>query len=355
MPLQILPYAQQDVPAVREFNQRLRAGGFTADHEQFPETPDPGWMPALELFLAVEDSTVRGGYILRRQSFSASGAEVSAAHYRLPLSEGVINRSYAMLGLRMVRDALSRESRLYAIGMAGWDKPLPQMLRRLGWRMCTVPFHFHVVHPGRFLRHIRAIRTSPLRRAVLDAAAFTGAGWLGMKALGLARRLPPAPVELAPAFSPWADDVWDRSRPAYGLLAQRNAATLDQLYPPSDPRFLRVRAAGGWAVVLDTQMQDHQQFGDLRVGTIVDCLAPPESAGAIVRAAASLLQERGVDLIVSNQMHAAWSRALTDSGFRDGPSNYLLALSPAFVEASGGANHDQLHFNRGDGDGPIHL
>jgi hypothetical protein len=359
MSIRILPYAQSAVPAVREFNQRLLAGGATADHEQFPESPDPGWMPRLELFLAVEESLVRGGYMLRHQNFSVGGATCAAAHYRLPLSEGVINRSYAMLGLRMVRDALARESRLYAIGMAGWDKPLPQMLRRLGWTMDAVPFHFRVVHPCRFLRHIRSLRTSPLRRAALDAAAFTGAGWLGMKALGLAasfaRRPPPGAFDLASGFTPWADEVWSRSRPAYALLAQRDAATLDQLYPPADARFLRVRAAGGWAVLLDTQMQNHKQFGDMRVGTIVDCLAPPESAAAVIRVCAGLLEQRGVDLIVSNQMHAAWSRALLESGFRTGPSNYLLALSPAFAQAAGGANPGRFHINRGDGDGPIHL
>jgi hypothetical protein len=180
-----------------------------------------------------------------------------------------------------------------------------------------------------------------------------------MKALGavthLARRLPPVASDLAPAFTPWADEVWDRSRSAYALLAQRDAATLDRLYPPSDPRFLRLRAAGGWAVLLDTEMHDHKQFGGMRVGTMVDCLGPPESAAAIVRASAGLLERRGVDLIVSNQLHAAWSRALLSSGFRTGPSNYLLALSPAFAQAAGGAHHDQFHFNRGDGDGPIHL
>jgi hypothetical protein len=68
-----------------------------------------------------------------------------------------------------------------------------------------------------------------------------------------------------------------------------------------------------------------------------------------VRAAASLLEQRGVDLIISNQSHAAWSQALLDAGFRTGPSNYLVALSPALAKA------DQFHFNRGDGDGPIHL
>ena len=354
MSLQILPYAPDAVPAVREFNRRLLSGGAPAD-QQFPETPDPGWMPGMELFLAVEEGLVRGGYILRRQTFTLDGATVAAAHYRLPLSEGVVNRAYATLGLRLVRDALAREPRLYAMGMGGWDKPLPQMLKRLGWSMCTVPFHFKVVHPGRFLRHIRVLRTSPLRRAALDAAAFTGAGWLGMKALGVARRLPAVPADSAAAFAPWADEVWERSRGAYALLAQRDAATLDQLYPPSDARFLRVRAAGGWAVLLDTRMRDHKQFGDMRVGTIVDCLGPPESAGAIVRAAASLLERRGVDLIVSNQSHAAWSGALLASGFRTGPSNYLLALSRAFAPAAVGTNHDQFHLNRGDGDGPIHL
>jgi hypothetical protein len=379
-------------------------------------------MPGMELFLAVEGSMVRGGYILRRQNFSVGGAALSAAHYRLPLSEGIVNRSYAMLGLRMVRDALSRERRLYALGMGGWDQPLPAMLKRLGWSMCAVPFLFKVVHPGRFLRHIQALRTNPVRRAALDAAAYTGAGWVAMKALALftpsARRLPVCTVDLAPGFFPWADEVWERSRADYALVAQRDAATLERLYPASDSRFLRVRAAGGWAVVLDTQMEGHKQFGDMRVGTIVDCLAPPESAGAVIRAAAGLLEQRGVDLIVSNQLHGAWCTVLVESGFRMGPSNYLLALSPALTEAAGGnwwggppgprgtppsrcpnseidilqgagrptgasaadqgvrptnpgatgglgksggiglklaPPFNQFHFNRGDGDGPIHL
>jgi hypothetical protein len=127
-------------------------------------------------------------------------------------------------------------------------------------------------------------------------------------------------------------------------------------------------------------MEGHKQFGDMRVGTIVDCLAPPESAGDVIRAAAGLLEQRRVDLIVSNQLHRAWCTALVESGFRMGPSNYLLALSPALSGAAGGektrpqAGVDRLkpvpplqadvgrlkptppfHFNRGDGDGPIHL
>jgi hypothetical protein len=355
MALQILPYTPDRVPAVREFNQRLRARAGPA-MENFPETPDPGWMPGMELFVAVENNVVRGGYILRHQSMLVSGEMLSVAHYRLPLSEGVIDRAYAMLGLRMVRDALARQPRLYAMGMGGWTKPLPQMLKRLGWRMCAVPFHFKVVHPYAFLRNIRALRTTALRRLALDAVAFTGMGWLGMKALGIARRRAPCEFETAlPSFSGWADDIWDLASAAYGLIALRDARTLDELYLPRDARFLRVRAAGGWALLLDTAMQAHKQFGNMRVGTIVDCLAPPEAAAGIIRAATVVLENRGVDLIVSNQLHAAWSRALLDAGFRLGPSNFLLAASPALAASAGTARDNEFHINRGDGDGPIHL
>jgi len=342
--IRVAPYTEEWVHAVRAFNQRI-----ATSQQQLPETPRPDWMPRMEVFLAVEDDAVRGGYILRRQCFWTAGQETAVAHYRLPLSEGAVNRDYATLGLRLVRDALAREPRLYAMGMGGWDKPLPQMLKRLGWQISAVPFHFKVVHPGPFLRNIRALRTSPMRRLALDAAAFTGAGWAGMKALGISRRLPAQKVELAPSFAGWADEIWRLVRGQYPLLAVRDARTLDELYPASDPRFLRVRTSGGWALLLDTRMRDHKQFGDMRVGTLVDCLAPPASAASVVRAAVSLLEQRGVDLIISNQSHAAWSQVLIEAGFRTGPSNFLVALSPSLAKAG------EFHFNRGDGDGPIHL
>jgi hypothetical protein len=354
MALQVVPYTSKSVQAVREFNLRLRNGGAQEDQE-FPETPDPGWMPDMHLYVARDDTAVRGGYILRRQLYSVSRETINADHYRLPLSEGVIDRAHAALGMRLVRDALVRQPRLYAMGMGGWDKPLPRMLKLLKWRMCEVPFHFKVVHPANFLRQIRALRTTGLRRLALDAAAWTGIGWIGMKALAVARRLPAVECDLVPRFDSWTDEIWERSREAYGLMAFRNAATLNALYPPHDPRFLRVRTADGWAVLLDTRMRGHKQFGDMRVGTIVDCLAPPGSAAPVIRAATSLLERRGVDLIVSNQLHGAWSQALREAGFRMGPSNYLLALSPAFAAAAGAIPEEEFHFNRGDGDGPIHL
>lgn len=354
MPIRIVPYTAEHVAAVREFNHRLMPEEVLEDL-QFPETPEPGWLPGMELFVALEDGVVRGGYILRRQEFSLLGETVPVAHYRLPLSEGVIDRKYAMLGLRLVRDALAREPRLYALGMGGFQHPLPQMLKRLGWRMCSVPFRFKVVHPFRFLREIQALRTTPARRFFLDAAAYTGAGWLGLRLIGHAHRVRNIKYETASEFSGWSDAIWERSRGDYTMLAARNSGILDALYPPDDPRFLRIRAAGGWAVLLDTAMEGHKQFGKIRVGTIVDCLAPVEDAATVVRAATRALEKRGVDLIVSNQLHDGWCQALADAGFRRGPSNFLFAASPALAALLGDAEDGEIHINRGDGDGPIHL
>jgi hypothetical protein len=311
-------------------------------------------MPGTEVYIATEGDTVRGGYMLRRQKFFVRGKEITVAHYRLPLSEGVVDRHYAMLGVRLVRDALARESRLYCLGMGGWSKPLPQMLKLLHWRMCEVPFHFKVLRATRFLHNIRVVRTSIWRKIALDLAALTGAGWLGMKFLGHGARVAPQPHEIVPAFADWADGAWNRARDTYGVIAERDSATLEALYPASEERFLRVRAADGWAVLLDTQMRGHLQFGDMRVGSIVDCLASPEQAPDVMRAAATVLEKRGVDLIVSNQLHRTWSDALQQAGFRKGPSNFLLAFSPALAQSVDAADHE-IHFNRGDGDGPIHL
>ena len=237
MSIRIVPYTAAHADAVREFNRRLISGG-SPDDLQFPETPDPGWFPRMELFVAVDHegagASVRGGYILRRQQFYLAGEPVPVAHYRLPLSEGAVNRSYATLGLRLVRDALTREPLLYALGMGGWNHPLPKMLKRLHWRMCSVPFLLKVVRPFSFLRGIGALRTTPFRRFLLDAAAFSGVGWLGLRRMGHARRVPKSRSDTAASFGGWADEVFEKSRSAYTLVAARDAQLgLFEVTPPN--------------------------------------------------------------------------------------------------------------------------
>ena len=42
-----------------------------------------------------------------------------------------------------------------------------------------------------------------------------------------------------------------------------------------------------------------------------------------------------------------------ESGFLEGPSNFIFAASKKLAELTG--RYEEIHINRGDGDGPIHL
>jgi hypothetical protein len=352
--IEIRPFSPEWLAALREFNGRLEATGM-----QLPEDPEVEMLPGSRMYLAVEGHDVRGGYILRPQTFSFGGELRRVTHLRLPLSEGAVHRSYARVGPLLVRSAEKAEPLLYALGMGGLDRPLPRMLQAMGWSINPVPFYFRVVHAARFLRAIRAVRKTRLRAFLMDVAAWTGAGWLLIRSRQR-RRAQPAPKGIhakeVEDFGPWADEVWTAAQPEYAIAAARDAHTLQQLYPMRDARFLRLQVnSSGWALLLDTPMQSDQYFGDLHVGTIVDCMASPESDGPerVIHAARRYLEKRGVDLIVTNQSHAAWRDALRAAGFLQGPSNFLFGASKAL--AALGVPAEEMHINRGDGDGPVHL
>ncbi len=336
----IRPFTEEWTGAVCDFNVRIADSGFA-----FPEEA------SADYFVAVEGDKVRGGYIVRRQKFWFRGEARDVWHYRLPLSEGIVDRAYASLGLQLIRHALKQQPLLYALGMGGFDKPLPQMLKALGWNLRGVPFLYKVNRPAGFLRNIQVLRKSPAQRVVMDLAADTGLGWIGMRLLQRPLRRGIS-GEVVNSFTPWADQVWASSSAAYGAIADRHAATLDEFYRGTGAVRLKV-GTSGWALILDTPMSGDKYFGDMRLGSIVDCLASPADALVVTSAAVRFLEQRGVDLIVSNQLHASWVQALRDCGFRGGPSNYVFAASKGLAELI--APGAEVHINRGDGDGPIHL
>jgi hypothetical protein len=372
MPLAITPFTEDLAPAVKQFNARLIDAGVF--HEfQFHESPTCAWLPKIdnrpiyqEYFVAAEDGTMRGGYVLKHQPFSFQGEVQDLPFYHAPISEGLFNKKYASVGALLTRHALKAQPLLFALGMGGWEQPLPRMLQAMRWNMFEVPFYFFVTRPFRFLRQIRPLRSSLLRAAAAEAAAWTGTGWLGLRSLqALHRRTPNvlgATAEIVSEFGTWADPLWESCHHNYALVALRNRETLNILYPKENTKFRRllVRSEGkavGWAVSLDTAMRDHKYFGDLRVGSIVDCFGDPQHAALVAAQALADLKTRGVDLVVSNQSHRAWGDALRLAGFLVGPSNYLFAASPQLAARLDpfDAHRTELHFNRGDGDGPIHL
>lgn len=371
MPIEIIPYREDFVEAVRDFNSRLAMEGASFS---FPETHTSSWLPKLagrktyqEYLLAVENGFVRGGYILRRQPFVINGQVRCIGHLQLPLSEGIINKDYTMVGVRLLTDALRRQPLLYALGMGGMDRAVVRMHLAAGWTSRVVPFYFRVVRPVRFLRQIRYLRASPVRKGILDLLAASGIGWAALKLSQARRRKRPTggvrpDVEVVNEFSDSCDRLWELCKTRYLMSAVRDSANVNILYPKDSDRFIRLKVWRdgeliGWAVVLATQMAGHKQFGDMKVGTIVDCLALPQDAPAVIESATDCLETLGVDLIVSNQSQHAWCEALHRARYLSGPSNFVFAASKELSRALGSLkdNFSKTHFNRGDGDGPNSL
>jgi hypothetical protein len=366
--ISIQPYLPEHEPAVEEFNRRLQQSSGDPDLT-FSKTAIPRWLPRAnnnavwnEFFVALEGSAVRGAYGLKHEQFLIRGKGIQrVACYHHPLSEGIIDKSYASVGVLLARDALARQPLLYALGMGGFDRPLAKMLKALGFSLTLIPFYFRVVRPAKFLLEMQSLRQSRWRATLMNMAAATGTGWLAIRAAqgaSILRGGRPgkfAAEEIA-EFSDWADDLWNAIKDGVSVAAMRDANTLQLLYPAHVGSLKRLRVsrngnAIGWAVV--GERRKDPKVGRLRVGSIVDCWALPGNEATVVKAATQSLEEDGFDLIVSNQSHHAWCGAFERVGFLKGPSNFILAASRKLTELLQPfeENRPSFHITRADGDG----
>jgi hypothetical protein len=289
------------------------------------------------------------------------------ANYTLPMSEGIVDSRYVHVGLVILEDALKRQPLLFGLGMGGYGEAIARMLGAMKWSTVSCPFYFKVNGPFRFLREIAFLRRTRSRRIMLDTLAFSGLGWIAVKSLQSFRRLTPKSTadlttEKVESFSLWADEIWQRAKRDYAMIAVRDATILNALYPTSDGRFQRIKVlrrgeAVGWAVVMNSQMVDHRYFGGMRVGSVVDCLAVPGGEDQVVAMATQELEQQGVDVIVTNQLHRSWCKAFAGNGYLGGPSNFIFAASPPLAARLHpfDRNASRVHMTRGDGDGPINL
>jgi hypothetical protein len=373
MAITIQPYRPEHEPAVAEFNQRLRQAG-EDENMVFYRWADPRWLPRSvesriynEYFVAVDGGIVRGGYALKTQDFSFPDGQIrSIGYYHHPLSEGIVNKAHAIVGTLLLRDAMQRAPLLYCLGMGGYDNPLPQMLVRLGWAHCLVPFYFRVVNPSRFLRNMQTLRSSAARRFVLDVAAYSGAGWAGSRLFQGYRALRAprsAAAECSEVASFDASDIadgvgslWEQALPSCSFTALHDADALRTLYPPSQTHLTRlvVKCKGsaiGWAVV--GERRKDAKYGTMRVGSVVDCFALPGELFSVVQCATATLERQGFDLILSNQSHQGWGEAFQAAGYLSGPSNFVFAASKKLSEllAPFEAVRPRMHLTRADGDG----
>jgi hypothetical protein len=357
----------EDAAAVREFNARLAKEGvifaFPENSRNFMQRQPGVDVPFHTAYILTDGAAVRAGYMLKEELLFAPSGSFWAGNYQLPLSEGIVDRRYALAGIQLIRDALARQSRLYCLGMGSRARPLPQLLMRLGWTISSVPFLFRIENAANFTREIRWLRQRPGYRMALDLARYTGtlAGVIAMSRMRR-RLLRPAPqvdisIREVPLLSDEIDELFERFRSEYGLLCDRRAAAMNQKLPAGEKKIarllvLRSGRIAGWVAVSRSHLKNHTQFGNMTLGCIVDGFAAAVDVGLLVDAACQRLEAAGCDLLVSNQSHPAWIDALRSHGFLAGPSNFVLALSP---ELAARADGTLMHFTRADGDGPINL
>jgi len=367
MPASIREISAGDAEAIREFNARLASAGvsfpFPVDCAELMQKEPGVEAPYQRAYVLSDGSAVRGGYILKEEQVFAGVDSFLAGNYQLPLSEGIIDRKYAIVGVQLIRDALARQSRLYCLGMGSTTRPLPQMLGRLGWTIATVPFLFRIENAANFTREIHWLRQRRAARHLLDLSRYTGllAAFSGLarwhRRMFAARAAAEVTVSEVATLPDEIDPLFARLCGLYGLLCDRRAAAMRKKLPPHDARFSRLvlrrsGALAGWIVVSASQLRNHRQFGNMTVGCVVDGLAAPGDVELLIAEGCKRLEAANCDLVVSNQSHPAWISALRRQGFFRGPSNFVLALSP---ELAARAVATPLHFTRADGDGPINL
>jgi len=161
-------------------------------------------------------------------------------------------------------------------------------------------------------------------------------------------------------FNQDIDSVWENSKQFNMFAALRNYEYLKTLY--SDKRFIKLlfiknNKIAGWSVSLSTKLDNHKYFGDMKLGSIVDCLSLKGYETSIIYQTSKMLKDKGADLIVSNQSHIFWKNAFKMNSFINGPSNYIFASSKVLSDQLMGNEKlkDYMHLTRGDGDGPINL
>jgi hypothetical protein len=365
MPLTFVPSSPEYGDAIADFNRRLREKNAPTAFllsEDLMRDEEPASTIRRQQFLAIDSGAVRGGVIELDQPGLLHGAPVRALNYQSPLSEGIVDSKYASVGLQIVRFMQNRGPAAYIVGMGSTSNPLPRLLKAAGWSLVDMPFLFRVHKAGAFLRELQPLRASFPKRVTADLARWSGLGAIAIGIKQRSRIKPQASVRVQKGWGDWADELWSRAREGCSFAVYRDRKSLEWMYPPSDPRthiFLVERGSEpvGWGVCFDTQMKNSRYFGNMRVGSILDCVALPGSEAETAALVDEQLGLRGCDLALVNHSHVQWVKAFALAGFSRGPSNYLLGMSKRLADAvrSSADGEHRMHITRGDGDGRVNL
>jgi hypothetical protein len=357
-------YSAQHEPAAAAFNQRMREANAPTDFllgEQSAAASACAGVTATQWVAVDGDGQVRGGVISWDHQGIVGRTEQRVINLQSPLSEGIIDPAYILVPSQIIKFFLRQTPYLYIVGMGAEDRPLPRVLKAMGWTVRPVPFYFRMIRPARCVREVGPLRNSPWKRIAGTVAAATGVASMG--ALVLHRPSAPArkPAEYTAAevtsWGDWAADVWSAFAPNIRFGVRRDPDNLSFYYPFRDDK-LRVwklqrgAVVEGWFAIAISNMSANAYFGDLRVATLTDCVGAPEAIRGGCMLAVEEARRLGADLLITNQSHRVVQEACLGAGWRRGPSNFLLATSKALTKE---LDPELVYVTRRDGDGLVNL
>lgn len=370
MHIHIAPLTEDLVHAARAFNARLgpHAPFYLPDTVSSSQCSGNHTSPAISWthYVAMDGSEARGGFLLMDQPAWINGQACRVSNCQSVLSEGIRNRRYGPVAVHLLKYIEKHARCNFLVGMGNVHNPLPRLLKGSGWTLRHVPFFFRVQNVENFLQEMRVFRRNKYRRLVARAALISGAGWAGTRLLQwrpwhLATNPSGLKVEYLTNWGSWADEIWQQYKTQCSFAVARDRSTLELLYPMATGKFTILLLTKnllpiGWATWLNKAMSDDSYFGNLRVVTVLDCLAVPKFAQLFARLLSIELERSGADLAITNQSHFLWTNAFRKAGFLSVKSNYLLATSKSLnAEILAGGGEERIHLTRGDGDGRIHL
>jgi hypothetical protein len=357
---------KQDRGALERFAARLERAGVRQapwplrfSWKRLPAAPpDPLFPIRRRRLLAFEDDEVRAvvNFFEHQLWLSGSAEPVAFVWPNNMVSEGIIDRRYATVAVSLLRAALALQPRQMGFGAVD-TAPMERMLVACGWHKQPVPVLALPVRSARVARELRRLSRYPKLRVAGRVAAGVGLtslvdlGLTGLRRLRCPRDLR---IDEVDRFADWSDAVWDAARPFYGALTRRDGAALDFLLRPGDPRLVRLKVLRGgrllgWVALTAYDYIDDPDYGNLRIGVVGDCLAPPAEAAAVIASAVARLAAMQVDLIVATFSHSAWVAQSRQLGFVPVPNLWRLLVSPAIAPLL--PRLSSIHLTRGDCDG----
>ena len=361
---------QDDKDLIQNFNKELKNNGiaFRLPPPDNENSEADNFIFKNNFILIENETIVRAGYTLKCQWFKINNELLQIGYYYNPITAGLFNKKYNICALLLLNDAQKKYENLFCLGMGGYSKALPKLLKGLNWNLKMVPFFFKVCNPNSFLKNIKYSKNSKLKYFVNTLIVNSGLGWFGIKIFFLVLSLfhiklknkPYLDAKEIDTFDESLDVIWENAEKYSSFIAVRNSKYLKMLY--SDKKFIKLKffhnnKIVGWSISLCTDLEKHKQFGQMKLGSIVDCLSLKGYETSIVQKTSKMLKDKKVDLIVSNQSHIFWRKAFKKNSFFRGPSNFVFASSKKLtnklmIDATW---KDYTHLTRGDGDGPINL